>query len=545
MVATVVFQARQIVTLDRSCPHADAVAVRDGRVLHVGALDQVLGLVRDQDFTLDNRYGEQVIVPGFIEAHGHLFSDGALGQLVWTGFDDRPRPDSSVARGCRTVEDVIVRLSDRARETGTTVIGYGFDPVFHDGRSLRREDLDRVSSSEGVVVVNASGHLAYANSLQMERCGVTASTDVKGVIKGARGLPTGEFHETAMSLVFDERSVFAGDPERAVRDGGELLRQVGVTSASDMALFAAGDAFETYARVANESDFPVRVFYSPSLGDMARRFSGDELFGHLSALRDRGTARFAMGPLKLIADGSIQGFTAKLKWPGYCGGEDHGFLILDEAAVVDRMQPYHDAGFQFAIHTNGDEATEVVLGAIGRVLAQSPRRDHRHRLEHCQMASRAMLRTMANLGVGANLFSNHIYYWGDVHRTMTMGSDKARRMNAARSALAEGIVISLHSDHPVTPVNPLFTMWCAVNRRTRSGHVLGVEECLTPLEALEAVTLGSAYLLHRDDELGSIEVGKFADFTVLAQNPLEVDPMVLKDITVIDTVVGGVPVGTR
>ena len=161
------------------------------------------------------------------------------------------------------------------------------------------------------------------------------------------------------------------------------------------------------------------------------------------------------------------------------------------------------------------------------------------------MASRAMLRTMANLGVGANLFSNHIYYWGDIHRTITMGPDKARRMNAAKSALAEGVVISLHSDHPVTPVNPLFTMWCAVNRRTRSGYVLGPEECLTPLEALEAVTLGSAYLLGRDDELGSIEVGKFADFTVLAQNPLDVAPMALGDIAVVGTVVGGVPVRAR
>ncbi len=543
--ATVVFRAREIVTLDPSCPRADAVAVRDGRILHVGALAEIVELLRHQDFVLDTRYRGQIIVPGFIEAHGHLFSDGALGQLVWTGFDDRPRADSSVARACRTVEDVIARLGERAQETGTTVIGYGFDPVFHDGRSLRREDLDRASSSEGVIVVNASGHLAYANSLQMARGGVTASTEVKGVIKDDRGMPTGEFHETAMSLVFDERSVFAGDPERAVRDGGELLRQVGVTSASDMALFAAGEAFETYARVANEPRFPVRVFYSPSLGDMARRFSDEELFEYLSELRDRGTERFAMGPLKLIADGSIQGFTAKLKWPGYCGGEDRGFLILDEAAVVERMQPYHDAGFQFAVHTNGDEATEVVLGAIERVLTRSPRRDHRHRLEHCQMASRAMLRTMARLGVGANLFSNHIYYWGDVHRTMTMGPDKARRMNAARSALTEGVAISLHSDHPVTPINPLFTMWCAVNRRTRSGHVLGVEECLTPLEALEAVTLGSAYLLDRDDELGSIEVGKYADFTVLAQNPLDVHPLAIKDIAVVDTVVGGEPVRAR
>ncbi len=540
--STVIFEAREIVTLDRSCPRAGAVAVRDGRILHVGSMSEVLEALRDQEFFVDTRYKEHVIVPGFIEAHGHLFSDGALGQLVWTGFDDRPRPDSSVSLGCRDLQDVIARLAERARISDAVVVGYGFDPVFHDGRALRRDDLDRVSTSQGVVVINASGHLAYANSEQMRRCGVTESTDVKGVIKDADGVPTGEFHETAMALVLDEHSIIAGDPERAVRDGGELLRRVGVTSGSDMALFAAGEAFETYATVANEAGFPVRVFYSPSLSDMARRFSADDLFTLLTTLRVASTAKFAMGPLKLITDGSIQGFTGKLKWPGYCGGEDHGFLILDEDTVVERMQPYHDAGFQFALHTNGDEATEVALRAIGRVLANTPRLDHRHRLEHCQMATRSMLRTMATLAVGANLFSNHIYYWGDIHRSKTMGPDKARRMNAARSALAEGVAISLHSDHPVTPVNPLFTMWCAVNRRTRSGHVLGEEERLTPSQALEAVTLGSAYLLHQDHELGSIEVGKHADFTVLSENPLEVEPMMIKDIGVIGTVVGGEPV---
>ena len=249
-----------------------------------------------------------------------------------------------------------------------------------------------MSTTQGVLVVNASGHLAYANSVQMLRNGVDASTTAEGVMKDAEGEPTGEFHETAMALVFDDMACSPGMRSDAIRDGGELLRQAGVTTGSDMALFAAGDAFDTYARVANEPAFPVRVFYSPHVSAMANRFSSDELLAHLASLRDQGNDRYGLGPLKLIADGSIQGFTGKLKWPGYCGGEDHGFLILDEDAVVGAMTPFHEAGYQMAIHTNGDEATEVVLRAIDRVLQHSPRRDHRHRLEHCQMASRAMMR---------------------------------------------------------------------------------------------------------------------------------------------------------
>ncbi|MFZ1063173.1 MAG: amidohydrolase [Acidimicrobiales bacterium] len=535
-----VYRAREIVTLDANCPLASAVAVLDERVLHVGTYQEVTEALRDTVFETDDRFLDDVLVPGFIEAHGHLYMDGALGHLAWTGFDDRPRPDGTVARGCTSITAVLERLREHAHQERETVVGYGFDPVFHDGRSLRREDLDQVSTTQGVLVVNASFHLAYANSALLRACGIDASSEDQGVLKDSHGEPTGELHETALYLVLGKVDVFGRDAEQSVRAGGELLRQAGVTAGSDLALVARGDTFDTYARVVNESSFPVRVFYSPHVEEMAKLMGRDELVTYLGELRGRDTARFGMGPLKWIADGSIQGFTGKLKWPGYCAGEDHGFLILSEDEVLEKVLPFHEAGFQLALHTNGDEATATVLRALERVLRRTARFDHRHRLEHCQMASRAMLRKMANLGVGANLFANHVYYWGDVHRTSTMGADKARRMDAAATALAEGVAISLHSDHPVTPVSPLFTMWCAVNRITRSGHVLGPAQRITALEALRAVTLGAAYLLRRDEELGSIEVGKFADFTVLDENPLTVDPLRIKDIDVVGTVVAGV-----
>ena len=157
------------------------------------------------------------------------------------------------------------------------------------------------------------------------------------------------------------------------------------------------------------------------------------------------------------------------------------------------------------------------------------------------MATTSMFKKMARLGVGANLFANHVYYWGDVHRRTTMGPDKARRLDAAATAREAGVAIALHSDHPVTPVAPLFTMWCAVNRLTRSGHLLGPHDRLSPLAALEAVTLGSAYLMRRDHELGSIEVGKWADLTVLGDDPLGVEPDALRELPVLATVLAGEP----
>jgi predicted amidohydrolase YtcJ len=334
-----------------------------------------------------------------------------------------------------------------------------------------------------------------------------------------------------------------GDPAQLALAGGELLRRVGVTTGSDISMVTTGPAFEAFKATVSKNDFPARVTYSPKITDMTRRMSEDDVFSIVSKLKSESNERFTFGPLKWVSDGSIQGFTGKLNWPGYCGGDDHGQLLLDEAALIKQLTPYHNAGFQIAVHANGDEAIDTVIGAFEKILNSSPRYDHRHRLEHFQMASPAAIKKMAALNLCANIFSNHIYYWGDTHRSKTMGPDKARRMDAAASAIEAGIQISIHSDHPVTPVNPLFTMWCAVNRVTRSGFVLGPAERITPLQALTAMTLGSAYLMNRDDMLGSLEVGKWADFTVLTENPLSVDPMSIKDIEVVGTVIGGKPTG--
>ena len=539
----VIYRAREIVTLDKNCPIATAIAVKDERIFSVGTFEDVLENLSNYSFEVDNRYENLVIVPGFIEAHGHVFSEGMLTGLVWTGRDDRLRPDGTMSKGSATIDEVVERLKSSAGNYEGAIAGYGFDPVFFDGRALLRHDLDKVSTNKGVVVMNASGHLAYANSKQMEICGVDENTDVPGVMKDANGIPTGEFHEEAMSLVLDRVKMVNGDPAQLALAGGELLRRVGVTTGSDISMVTAGPAFEAFKATVSSDDFPARVTYSPKITDMTRRMSEDEVFAIVSKLKSESNERFTFGPLKWVSDGSIQGFTGKLNWPGYCGGDDHGQLLLDEDTLIKQLTPYHNAGFQIAVHTNGDEAIDTVIGAFEKILNTSPRYDHRHRLEHFQMASPAAIKKMAALNLCANIFSNHIYYWGDTHRTKTMGPDKARRMDAAASAIEAGIQISIHSDHPVTPVNPLFTMWCAVNRVTRSGFVLGPAERISPLQALTAMTLGSAYLMNRDDMLGSLEVGKWADFTVLAENPLSVAPMAIKDIEVVGTVIGAKPTG--
>jgi predicted amidohydrolase YtcJ len=255
---------------------------------------------------------------------------------------------------------------------------------------------------------------------------------------------------------------------------------------------------------------------------------------------DLSTDKLRFPGLKFIIDGSIQGWTAKLSWPHYHTGEDHGIWLTTPAQFADWLMPFHKAGLNIHVHCNGDMATDVFLDAVERLLIEWPWLDHRHTCQHAQLVNSAQLRRMAKLGVCVNFFANHIWYWGDQHYEDTVGPERANRMEACASAKREGVHFSIHSDASVTPLSRLHVMWCAVNRKTPKGRVLGEHEKISAYDALHAATLGAAYQMHMDGEIGSIEIGKWADFTVLEESPLSVDPMAIKDIRVWGTVGGGV-----
>jgi predicted amidohydrolase YtcJ len=374
----------------------------------------------------------------------------------------------------------------------------------------------------------------------LARAGITRDMDVEGIVRDEAGLPTGELAElAAMFPVFR----IIGDPfalgrgERAMWNFGRLAQAAGVTTAIDITNDLSGESVDALSRTTGRDDFPLRLVAALFGNGVDPRAGIERVRSTIARHNDK----LHFGPVKLMTDGSIQGFTARLKWPGYYDGHPNGIWNIAPAQLDDVVVAYHAAGLQLHIHVNGDEASEVAIDALERALVRHPRPDHRHTLQHCQMADAAQFRRMRALGLCVNLFCNHIYYWGDVHRSVTMGPDRAERIDAAGSALALGIPFAMHSDAPITPIAPLFTAWCAVNRCTASGRVLGPSERITAAEALYAITLGAAYTLRLDAEIGSIEVGKRADFAVLADDPSIVPPEALKDVRVVGTMVGGVP----
>ena len=288
-------------------------------------------------------------------------------------------------------------------------------------------------------------------------------------------------------------------------------------------------------RVTSEAKFPARIV-------PLRLFQGVtplDLVGHIKKLKEMSTDLLRLGRIKVVVDGSIQGFTARLKWPGYFNGSPQGLWYVSPDQLREVIELTLKENIQIHTHTNGDQATELVLDTLENALLKHPSNDHRFTLQHCQLANSSQFRRMKKLGLCVNLFANHLYYWGEEHYGKTVGPERAERMNSCKTALDNNVPLAIHSDAPVTPLGPLFTAWCAINRQTISGRILGESERISIDQALRAITLGAAYTLKLDSEIGSIEVGKKADFAVLEDDPYDVSPEKIKDIKVWGTVQNG------
>ncbi|WP_217808181.1 amidohydrolase [Oceanibacterium hippocampi] len=518
-------------------PFADHVAVRDGRILGAGSLEELAGW---GEWELDERLADKVVMPGMIEGHAHAM-EGSVWQDVYVGPYDRRAPDGSIHGGCDSIEAAVARLraAAEAPDAPETIMAWGFDPIYFDGPRMTRHDLDRVSTTKPVIVVHASFHIVNVNSLVLERAGITGATNVQGIVRDGNGEANGELQGMpARFLVMDAigRDHFAEmTRETALWNFARSARNAGVTTSTDLANQCPDHAVENLLKVTGEDDYPLRIV--PAF--LGSAVPAEQGVARVRELVAKSTDKLRFGLVKLISDGSIQGFTARLKWPGYYNGQPNGLWYMDPDEIPKIIATYHAAGLQVHIHTNGDQATETVIDAIEMALRARPDADARFTLQHCQMAHEAHFRRMARLGISANLFANHIYYWGDQHYALTMGPERAERMNATGTALRLGVPFAIHSDAPITPLAPLFTAWCAVNRQTMSGRVLGASECLSVADALRAVTLGAAHTLKLDTELGSIETGKRADFAIFDDDPFDLGGAGLKDVRVWGTALGG------
>jgi hypothetical protein len=544
-----IYRARRVVTVDPALPIADAVAVRGGRVLAVGSVADILAAWGP--LPVDDTFAESVLMPGFVEAHSHSL-EGAIWAWEYAGYFPRLGPDGVERPGCRSIDDLLGllrRLDAELDDPSESLIVWGFDPIYFPGERLAATHLDGVSDTRPICVVHASLHLATVNTALMEREGFAEGCDVDGVPVGGDGRPIGELQEPpAMSLARREMAAVFGSlrsPD-ALRRFAEMARVVGCTTVTDLGTsrLATDDDVAVWTGVASSAGFPARLVpvYNPATSGAGS--DGNDGAARVHELRSQSTDKVRFGLVKMVLDGSIQGFTARLNPPGYLPHPDgserpNGIWLLAPEQFGEWFDGFHRNHITVHTHVNGDEAVDLLLDTVEAATSSHSWLDHRHTAQHTQLTSAAQYRRMAALGMCANIFSNHIFYWGEQHRTITVGPDRAARMDACATADREGVRYSVHSDASVTPLGSLRTMWCAVNRVTATGEVLGPDERISVDRALRAVTVDAAHQLRMDHEIGSIEAGKLADFVALADDPHDVDTMAIKDIAVHGTVVAG------
>jgi predicted amidohydrolase YtcJ len=538
-----IFAAKKIVTMNPSNPEGTHVAVREGKILGVGTLDEVQGWGQ---YTLDDTFKDKVLIPGLVEAHSHT-SEGSSWANPYVGFFDRTDPNGKVWPGSKTLDAVIMRIKEVEAEMtdpDKLLIVWGLDPIYFTGDRLFAAHLDQVSATRPIFVHHANGHVATVNSACLRMAGITRDSKVVGVLRRADGEPNGELSEFAAMFLVKEAAASlmeALGAEESVRNFGRLAAMTGCTTVTELGSAPMFDpkAAARYQKVVNDPAFPPRmvVYYGASFGGPQDPESITNLFRQLQA---NDSDKLRTGGIKMYLDGSIQGYSACVAWPGYHSGDHEGIWDIGPEQFGTRLSVYHKAGINVHTHCNGEEAVQLFIDKTEEVLRECSWLDHRHTVQHSALTTAAQYRKMAKLGLCANLFINHIWYWSDQHYEFTVGPERAKRMNSCATAKREGVHYSFHSDAAITPLGHLHTMWCAVNRITPKGRVLGETERISAYDALYAATVGAAYQLHMDHEIGTIECGKFADFAVLDESPLDVDPMKIKDIPVWGTVVGGV-----
>lgn len=508
-----------VITMDDRATVAEAVAVTGGKVERTGATAELRKLGR----TVVDLRG-RTMLPGFYAAHDHF---PQIGVMTVMQVDLNSPPIGTV----QSLEDILRLLKQKAASTpkGQWIVGRGYDDtLIRDKRHPSRADLDKVSTEHPVWVTHISGHMGAGNTMALAVAKVTKHTpQPRGghIAKDPRtGEPTG-YIEESQSIV--TRHIPAPTPAQmreGIRWANREYLSKGVTTAS-----VTGGARDRYIAVRD----------AIGRGDVKLRL--DWYLSGANVERLPGNDRIRINGVKAWHDGSIQGYTGYLSAPYHVqpqGKNDYrGYPTRSRDDLLKLVAGWHQAGLQVAIHANGDAAIDDVLFAYEKVLAGNT--DARFRIEHCQTPREEQLDAMKRLGITPSFFIGHVYYWGDRHRDIFLGPRRAARISPLKSALDRGIRFTIHNDTPVTPVDPLLLVWNAVNRTTRNGQVLGPDQRIDLMRALRAVTSDAAWQNFDEATRGTIEPGKAADFVVLDRNPLTVPPMEIRNIAVVETIVGG------
>ena len=501
-----------IMTMDPGNPQVDAMLVKRGEIVALGDSDALRDQVSRDVRVVDLQGG--MLMPGFIEAHGHFPGEGLSAVAV-----DANSPPIGDLDSIATLLERLRTLAQR-RPDGT-LMAFGFDDTtVSDQRYPTRAELDTVSDSRPIMVMHISGHLGVVNTAALKAMSITENVqDPPGGYYGrdSEGRLNGLLAETAFNPVrANLLKLSAMDGYRVMRRASRLYLSRGITFAQNG--LADTTTIKALVPALRFGLIPLRLSVWPDAAAEQARKDG------LWALPEG--ERVHLGSVKLVSDGSLQGYTGFLNDPYFSVPEDHppeylGFPNQSPQQLSEQVVQFHCAGRQTAIHANGDAAISMSLDAVAAARQQCPDVTVQPVLIHAQMATGEQLTRMQALDVIPSFFNNHVYYWGDRHRDIFLGPERAARISPLAEAADAGLRFTLHADSPVVPFQPLQLVWNATQRRTASGAILGPEQAIAVERALQAVTVDAASQLGVADRVGQLRIGMRADLVWLDRDPRE------------------------
>ena len=523
----------QILTSDPTQPSAAAVAVDDGRIVAVGDEAAIRPQVVPGATTID--LGGRTMVPGFIDAHNHM----ACTAETFFAVDAGPRSAGSIA-------ELVAEIDRAAQRTapGAWIRGFGMDWTrYAEDRRPTRWDLDEASHDHPVVILHVSGHYALVNSRALADAGLTdAASDPAGgsLERDGSGRLTGLLLDSATNLVLQTSVDICGhgpnihtaiETDELARMIGEASRRylaAGLTTICDPQVTSR--EMQAYQLARAHGDLNVRTVMLP-LSHQLDEYLAIGLVGPM------GDDHLRIGAMKFYTDGAITGGTAMFSRPMGSRGQYPGTLYHQPAELASLLRRAAGAGWQLAIHTMGDRAMGIMLDAVEAAMAAAPDGDLRHRIEHATWPTPEQLGRIARMGMVPVTQPGSIAELGDIWRDHLR--DRVHHAMPLRDQLDLGIRPAISSDAFVQSYRPLDTIAAAMQRVTPSGVPIGPEQELTVEEALAAHTINAARALHLEDRIGSIEVGKLADFVVLDGDLLAASAEAVRLLPVWMTVVGG------
>ncbi len=541
--ADTIYTGGDIVTVNEAQPTAEAVAVKDGKIVAVGTRADVEKAHKGASTKTVDLAG-RTLLPSFIDAHGHY-----INSLLVANQAKLYAPPAGPGKD---VDSIIAALKQFAEERkiakGQMIMAYGYDEtVMPGGRHLNRDDLDKAFPDNPVRVDHVSMHGGVLNSLALKYYGISAATKTPpgGVIvrKPGTNEPYGLIMETAFLPVFGKSEPMTPAQETEWSKAGQMLyAEAGVTTAHEGATHLA--QFQTMKRATEAGANIIDVVAYPFITDLQKILAEAPVTGW-----GKYDKHFKIGGVKITIDGSPQGRTAFFTTPyltGGPGGEKNwkGELAAPQEVINKGLKAVYDLGVPVTFHANGDGAIDTLIKAHEFAAADDLTKYRNVTIVHAQFTRKDQIPKYVQYKMRPSFYTLHTYYFAEAHIAQR-GREQAMYISPMRDAIDAGLRPTNHTDFVVAPLDQMFMMWSAVNRVSRAGEVIGADQRVTPMEALKSMTIWAAEQYGEEASKGSLEAGKLADLVVLDRNPLKVEPMAIKDIKVLETIKEGKTVYSR